>query len=154
MAAMTGSRDRDRPQTYAPLAGAPSGGFSTDFSMAVDPGAFVCLLGPSGIGKTTLLNMISGLDTDYSGRIEFCGEPHPRLGYVFQTPRLLPWRTVLENILLPLPSTEAARTSALDLLAEHGNVRHPGHLPGAACPLACNAASRLRGRLPSIPISC
>jgi ABC-type nitrate/sulfonate/bicarbonate transport system ATPase subunit len=120
MAEMTGLEIEIDDKTYAPLASAPMRRIFDGFQMTVDPGAFVCLLGPSGIGKTTLLNMISGLDTDYSGRIEFCGEPRPRLGYVFQTPRLLPWRTVLENILLPLPSTEAARTTAVNLLADMG----------------------------------
>jgi ABC-type nitrate/sulfonate/bicarbonate transport system ATPase subunit len=108
MAEMTGLEIEIDDKTYAPLASAPMRRIFYGFQMTVDPGAFVCLLGPSGIGKTTLLNMISGLDTDYSGRIEFCGEPRPRLGYV------------LENILLPLPSTEAARTTAVNLLADMG----------------------------------
>ncbi|MFL4997128.1 ABC transporter ATP-binding protein [Microvirga tunisiensis] len=120
MAAMTGLKIEIDCKSYPPLGGAPMRRIFEGFHLSVDPGAFVCLLGQSGIGKTTLLNMISGLDTDYSGRIEFHGEPKPRMGYVFQTPRLLPWRTVLENILLPLPSTESARETALDLLAGMG----------------------------------
>jgi ABC-type nitrate/sulfonate/bicarbonate transport system ATPase subunit len=120
MAAMTGLKIEIDCKSYPPLGGAPMRRIFEGFHLSVDPGAFVCLLGQSGIGKTTLLNMISGLDTDYSGRIEFHGEPKPRMGYVFQTPRLLPWRTVLENILLPLPSTESSRKTALDLLAGMG----------------------------------
>jgi len=120
MAAMTGLEIEIAHKSYRPLAGAPERRIFEEFRLAGDPGAFVCLLGPSGIGKTTLLNMISGLDTDYSGRIAFCGVPKPRMAYVFQTPRLLPWRTVIENVLLPLPSTDAARTRALDLLAGMG----------------------------------
>lgn len=107
-------------KSYPPFGGAPVRLIFKKFHLTVDPGEFVCLLGPSGIGKTTLLNMISGLDTDYHGQIDFHGAPQPRIAYVFQTPRLLPWRTVLQNIMLPLPSTEAARNTALDLLTSMG----------------------------------
>jgi NitT/TauT family transport system ATP-binding protein len=72
---------------------------------SVTPGEFVCVLGPSGCGKTTLLNIIAGLDSDFSGRVDGGGNPgqaRPVIGYVFQTPRLLPWRTVAENIQLAL----------------------------------------------------
>ncbi len=64
---------------------------------------FVCLVGPSGCGKTTLLNLIAGLDRDFEGHIRFHKTDEPRLGYVFQEPRLLPWRTVRENLMLALP---------------------------------------------------
>ncbi len=61
---------------------------------------FVCLVGPSGCGKTTLMNILAGIDQDYAGEI-FLGENNThdyRVGYVFQEPRLLPWRTVIQNI--------------------------------------------------------
>ena len=66
-------------------------------------GEFSCLLGPSGCGKTTLLHIIAGLDACFDGTIRL-GEPdrQPTIGYVFQEPRLLPWRTVRENIDLAL----------------------------------------------------
>jgi len=66
---------------------------------------FVVLLGPSGCGKTTLLNIVAGLDRDFMGSVRLGGEPPSaaRIGYVFQTPRLLPWRTARENIALALP---------------------------------------------------
>ncbi len=64
---------------------------------------FVCLVGPSGCGKTTLLNLIAGLDRDFQGTIHLSKTGTPRLGYVFQEPRLLPWRTVRENLELALP---------------------------------------------------
>ena len=67
-----------------------------DVQFTVAAGEFVCLFGPSGTGKTTLLNMIAGIDRDYAGRIAIPG--HPRLGYVFQEPRLLPWLTVRQNL--------------------------------------------------------
>jgi ABC-type nitrate/sulfonate/bicarbonate transport system ATPase subunit len=76
-----------------------------DLRFSVKPGEFVCVLGPSGCGKTTLLNIIAGLDTDFSGQVNGGGNPgqtNPAIGYVFQTPRLLPWRTVAENIQLVL----------------------------------------------------
>lgn len=74
-----------------------------DFQMAVNSGEFVCLVGPSGCGKTSLLNIIAELDNDYEGRIGFGQqEKRPKIGYVFQNPRLLPWRTVRENIELAI----------------------------------------------------
>ncbi len=74
-----------------------------NFSMELKPGEFVCLVGPSGCGKTTLLNMVAGLDQGHKGAITFGEGGTPRLGYVFQEPRLLPWCTVAENIRLALP---------------------------------------------------
>ncbi|WP_428356566.1 ABC transporter ATP-binding protein [Methyloprofundus sp.] len=76
---------------------------------------FVCLVGPSGCGKTTLLNILANLDTQFSGSIEL--QPKhipPKVGYVFQNPRLLPWRTVRENIQLAAD----ARPETLDFLLE------------------------------------
>jgi NitT/TauT family transport system ATP-binding protein len=62
---------------------------------------FICLVGPSGCGKTTLLNIIGGLDSDYEGDIQIDKKiENTNASFVFQTPRLLPWRTVLENIQL------------------------------------------------------
>ena len=117
---MTGLDIEIFDKNYPASGSAPMRRLFREFRLVVDPGTFVCLLGPSGIGKTTLLNTISGLDPDYAGRIAFHGVQEPRIGYVFQTPRLLPWRTVLENILLPLPRTEDARRTAIDLLAGMG----------------------------------
>jgi NitT/TauT family transport system ATP-binding protein len=76
-----------------------------DLRFSVKPGEFVCVLGPSGCGKTTLLNIIAGLDSDFSGQVSgggASGHGSPVIGYIFQTPRLLPWRTVAENIQLVL----------------------------------------------------
>jgi ABC-type nitrate/sulfonate/bicarbonate transport system ATPase subunit len=81
-----------------------SGPVIQNLRLAVRAGEFVCLVGASGCGKTTLLNLVAGLDRDFEGAITY-GLPtstEPRLGYVFQNPRLLPWRTVRENIALAL----------------------------------------------------
>jgi NitT/TauT family transport system ATP-binding protein len=72
----------------------------------VGAGEFVCLLGPSGCGKTTLLHIIAGLITPTSGTVTLDGvpirEPQRQIGLVFQQSNLMPWRTVRENLALPL----------------------------------------------------
>jgi NitT/TauT family transport system ATP-binding protein len=60
----------------------------------------VALVGPSGCGKTTLLRIVGGLDADFQGTLDWRGAARPRIGTVFQEPRLLPWRTVRQNLLL------------------------------------------------------
>lgn len=86
-------------------------------------GEFVCLVGPSGCGKTTLLNIVSGLDRDFEGTIQVGpAETQPRIGYVFQNPRLLPWRTVRENIDLALP--EGKNRELVDHLLDAMSLSH------------------------------
>lgn len=84
-----------------------------DVTFSIGSGEFTCILGPSGCGKSTLLTTLSGLKPPQSGRILVDGvdiydqarqAPPPRLGYVFQDHRLLPWRTVAQNISLALDS--------------------------------------------------
>jgi len=76
------------------------------FDLDVMPGEFVSVLGPSGCGKSTLLAMVAGLDAPSAGEIRLGGVPvrGPRFanGIVFQDATLLPWRSVLENTLLPI----------------------------------------------------
>ncbi len=71
-------------------------------SFAAKPGEFVALVGPSGCGKTTLLNLLSGFLAPDTGSVSIGGADaapeNPALGYVFQTPNLFPWLSVLENI--------------------------------------------------------
>jgi NitT/TauT family transport system ATP-binding protein len=78
----------------------------TSVDMDIAPGEFISLLGPSGCGKSTLLRMVAGLLTPSTGRVVIGGVPvtHPRedVGVVFQQPLLLPWRTVLDNVLVPV----------------------------------------------------
>ncbi len=75
-------------------------------SFSLADGEFVCLLGPSGSGKSTLLRIIGALIPPDSGSVWFDGHLHttPRtdVGFVFQKTNLMPWRTVLQNVLLPL----------------------------------------------------
>jgi NitT/TauT family transport system ATP-binding protein len=94
-----------------------------DVRFTADAGEFLCVVGPSGCGKTTMLNIVAGLDADFEGRVELPrgrAQSEPVLGYVFQNPRLLPWRTVEENIRLPLRDSRAADGVAERLLAEMG----------------------------------
>ena len=63
----------------------------------------VALVGPSGCGKTTLLRIVGGLDREFQGTLEWDGGLTPRIGTVFQEPRLLPWRTVRQNLRLTQP---------------------------------------------------
>lgn len=73
-------------------------------TFAVQRGEFVCLLGPSGCGKSTTLRIIGDLLRTYSGQVEVDGlapaHAWARLAYVFQSPRLVAWRTALDNVLL------------------------------------------------------
>ena len=72
-----------------------------DLSLEIHSGEFVAIVGPSGCGKSTLLQLLSGLDQPSQGEFSF-ETPDPRMGVVFQSPRLLPWRTVRENLQLVL----------------------------------------------------
>ncbi len=74
------------------------------FWLRLPEGGFYAILGPSGCGKTTLLNIVAGLDRAFQGTVSLPAVRgrEPMLGYVFQNPRLLPWRTVAENLALVL----------------------------------------------------
>ena len=88
-----------------------------DLQLSFNSGEFVCLVGPSGCGKTTLLNIIADLDRDYEGSINFeQHQTHPKIGYVFQNPRLLPWRTVRQNIELAIEDNSSSEN--IDALLE------------------------------------
>ena len=95
-----------RDKRYARARGAKSHVALAGLSLQVAAGEFVALVGPSGCGKTTFLNIVAGLDRDFDGEVRLAPRPDgapARVGYVFQEPRLLPWRTVYENIALVLP---------------------------------------------------
>lgn len=116
-----------------------SGPVIETLDLAIARGEFVSLLGPSGCGKSTLLRLIAGLDRADQGRIEIeaSGAKHFK-AFVFQESHLLPWRTVLQNTVLPLelmgtPKVEA-RERALDALERVGLAdslqRFPNQLSG------------------------
>ena len=75
-------------------------------SFSVGNDEFACLVGPSGCGKSTILRIIAGLEKADSGKILFRGQtitkPTPKIAMVFQLFGLLPWKTVLENVEVPL----------------------------------------------------
>jgi ABC-type nitrate/sulfonate/bicarbonate transport system ATPase subunit len=81
--------------------------------LTIARGEFVSLVGPSGTGKTTLLRIIAGLDGGYTGDIRWQGEGRPRLGVVFQEPRLVPWLGLLDNLLLVSGPDKIERARAL-----------------------------------------
>jgi len=93
---------------------------------------FVCIVGPSGCGKTTLLNIIAQLDEAFDGSINMGNDDlSTNTSYVFQTPRLLPWRTVLENIQLAVnsPALSANIEKTLEQLGLRDNLNsYPHHL--------------------------
>ncbi|MBH0236988.1 ABC transporter ATP-binding protein [Methylobrevis albus] len=96
--------------------------------LSIAAGSLTALIGPSGCGKTTTLRILGGLDHDYDGSVSV--GPETRIGYVFQEPRLLPWRSVDQNVRLVLDDPDA-----VDLTAIYGRLgisdmgrRFPGEL--------------------------
>ncbi|MDO5135690.1 MAG: ABC transporter ATP-binding protein [Eubacteriales bacterium] len=100
-----------------------------NLSLEVDRGEIVALIGPSGCGKSTLLNMISGLIQPDSGRIE---KGDVKLSYMFQKARLLPWRTVYQNIALVRENASKDETERLIQAVGLGGFEnyYPGQLSG------------------------
>ncbi|GIG40240.1 ABC transporter ATP-binding protein [Cellulomonas phragmiteti] len=113
-----------------------------DADLTVRPGEFISLIGPSGCGKSTLFNLIAGLDTPTEGRILIDGVDRSGqqglVGYMLQKDLLLPWRTVLENVVLGLEiggvRRKAAQAIARPLLSTYGlggfEGRYPAQLSG------------------------
>jgi NitT/TauT family transport system ATP-binding protein len=105
-----------------------------DLTFEVSGHVFVSVVGPSGCGKSTLLNIVSGIETATRGSLTVSEDGRPaRLGYVFQEPRLLPWRTVMRNMLYVLegddPRAHATRYLRLVGLEDAGD-KFPAQLSG------------------------
>jgi ABC-type nitrate/sulfonate/bicarbonate transport system ATPase subunit len=98
-----------------------------DMAFVLPHGEVGAIVGPSGCGKTTMLRIVAGLDADYEGEII---RPPGRLGMVFQEPRLLPWRSVEQNVRLVAPEIgDAALSTLFEILGLAGHRQHfPGEL--------------------------
>jgi sulfonate transport system ATP-binding protein len=96
-----------------------------DVAFSLRQGEICALLGPSGCGKTTLLRILAGLDSDFEGRIAL-PSPH-KVGMVFQEPRLLPWRSVAQNLRLAGASSE---NDLAEIAAALHLSKHLDHFPG------------------------
>ncbi|WP_237151911.1 ABC transporter ATP-binding protein [Oryzibacter oryziterrae] len=97
----------------------------SDVSLTVHAGEFVSLLGPSGCGKSTALRIIAGLGGVSSGEVDWPssqigarGTPEGDISFVFQEPTLLPWRTVVDNVYLPLQLARVSRKDAMPRIEE------------------------------------
>ena len=103
-------------------------------TLTIGPGEFVAIVGPSGAGKTTLLNIVAGLDRRYEGDVMHAGGGNgsrdPRIAYVFQTPRLMPWLTALDNVRLVLPQEPGSAEAAREILVEVGLAGYEDAYPG------------------------
>jgi len=97
-----------------------------DLSFALEEGETGALIGPSGCGKSTLMRILAGLDRNFEGKVHV--PAGGRIGMAFQEPRLLPWRSVEDNVRLAAP--EASDEEVATLFAALGLSEHRTHFPG------------------------
>ena len=104
----------DLQKVYRPRRSEPTVAL-TDINLSVTRGEFISIVGPSGCGKTTLLKLLAGIGGDSEGTLRIAGRdvdrPLPEVGMVFQAATLLPWLSILDNVLVP------ARVQKLDMKA-------------------------------------
>jgi ABC-type nitrate/sulfonate/bicarbonate transport system ATPase subunit len=142
-----------------PLEGKLSLSTLNDVSFSLETGSLVCIVGPSGCGKTTLLEIVAGLETPDRGAILYNNNPIPSLlglsSYMMQSDTLFPWRTILENVLLPLEiqrksKSYEAEKQAKELLKKFGlgafMQYFPFQLSGGMLQRACLARAYMTGK--------
>jgi len=108
----------------------------TNLSFSLPTGGFTALVGPSGVGKSTLVRLLAGLLRPSSGKIRYINQPNgqpPSIGLMFQKDNLMPWRTAYENVRLPLEimgeSLAESDTAVRDMLNLVGLAGHEQNYP-------------------------
>ncbi|KAI1690945.1 ABC transporter domain-containing protein [Ditylenchus destructor] len=132
-----------------------------DIDCSIEQGSFVTIVGPSGCGKSTLLRILAGL-LDYGiGRVLLDGQPihgtRRDVGVVFQSSILLPWRTILENVMLPaevLAFPQSRRASGRCSCCRWSGSKVSSTSCRASSAAACSSAPPSRGRCCTTPRSC
>jgi NitT/TauT family transport system ATP-binding protein len=133
---------RNLTVAYETPGGAESLPALSSVTATIEPGEFVCLVGPSGSGKSTLIRVLAGLLSPSKGQAliddKLITEPNKRVALMFQDANLMPWRTVIENIALPLELAGVGKSerqaAAFDMLPRLGlndcPTLYPGELSG------------------------
>lgn len=106
-----------------------------NFSLELEAGEIVSLVGASGCGKSTLLRIVAGLDREHDGQVRLDGQAqhgiHSDIGFIFQEPRLLPWLTVAQNVGFDADARRASDPHVFTLLEEVGLAQVADALPKA-----------------------